>query len=41
MVDITALLTDLATEQEARDLVTADMKALEDNELAFYLRKME
>ena len=31
MVDITALLTDLATEQEARDLVTADMKALEDN----------
>ena len=37
MVDITALLTDLATEQEARDLVTADMKALEDNELAVFI----
>lgn len=37
MVDITALLTDLASEQEVRNQVTADMKALEDNELAAFI----
>ena len=37
MVDISALLTALAAEQEARDLVTADMKALEDNELSAFI----
>ncbi len=37
MVDISALLMDLATEQEARNLVAADMKALEDNELAAFI----
>ena len=37
MVDISALLTDLAGEQEARDRVTADLKALEDHELAAFI----
>ncbi len=36
-VDISALLSDLAAEQEARDLVTADLKALEDHELAAFI----
>ena len=37
MVDISALLSALATEQEARDIVAADMKALADNELAAFI----
>ena len=37
MVDISALLSALASEQEARDLVAADMKALEDHELAAFI----
>ena len=37
MVDIRTLLADLASEQEARDLVTADMKALGDNEMAAFI----
>ena len=37
MVDISTLLTDLASEQEARNQVTADMKALENNELAVFI----
>ncbi len=36
-VDISALLSALASEQEARDQVTADMKALEDNEWAAFI----
>ncbi len=36
-VDISALLTALAAEQEARDEVAADMKALEGNELAAFI----
>ena len=39
MVDISTLLTALAAEKEARDLVTADMKVLEDNELAGFIVK--
>ena len=35
--DISALLKALAAEQEARDLVAADMKALENNELAVFI----
>ena len=37
MVDISGLLSALAAEQEARDLVAAGMKALEDNELAVFI----
>ena len=37
MVDISALLSALASEQEARDLVAADMKALENNEWAAFI----
>ena len=37
MVDISALLSALAAEQEARNLVAADMKALEDHEWAAFL----
>jgi vancomycin permeability regulator SanA len=37
MVDISTLLTDLASDQEARNQVTADMKALENNELAVFI----
>ncbi len=36
-VDMSALLTALAAEQEARDQVTADLKALEDHELAAFI----
>ena len=37
MIDIGSLLAALASEQEARDLVTADMKALENNEWAVFI----
>lgn len=37
MVDLSALLSALASEQEARDRVAADMKALEENELAPFI----
>ena len=37
MVDISSLLTALAAEQEARDLVAADMKALKGNEMAVFI----
>ena len=39
MIDIGSLLAALASEQEARDLVTADMKALENNEWAVFIAK--
>ena len=37
MTDLSTLLTDLAAEQEARMQVAADMKALEENELAAFI----